>query len=641
MINFSAISNKSFIGKVLRFPVRFIPKGAVVPILQGRLKGKKWIVGAGDNHGYWLGSYEYEMQSLILKIVKQGSVVYDIGANAGFYTLLFSEIVGMNGEVFAFEPLPENILYLKKHLRLNFCNNVKVIETAVSESCGREFFEPGINSALGILSSNGSINVKVVSLDEFLLRDEIKPPNYIKIDVEGSEFRVLSGAKTILSKYFPVIFLATHGIEMHKKCRAFLKEIGYNIQSIYKNQSIEECRSIIAFKEAPNNKILAINKKENDKINVALVCTSMNQLGGKNAHLRNIYTHIDKDRFNICIVGCSKVENELKNFMLLEKVKKEDLILVPRVKKWLLIPFILQLRKVFLSKKIDIVHTFQIQSDILGGLAARLAGIKCLISQYESKIIEDNISAAKQFFYKIANKMIKDWFKKTVVVSHGLKRELISGDFRASDSIVVIPIGFEIFDKHRNVKFSTNNLKERKPTIGTVSRLSKEKGIDRFIAAMPFILEIEPNVEFVIASEGPLKEELKKQVETLGLMSKVNFIGWIEDILSFVNSIDIFVMPSIREGYPIALLEALALKKPVVASRIDGIIDIIDDGKNGLLVDTANPQEFSKAILSLCVNPEKAMLMGENGYNKVTSEFTIIQEMFRFRDLYNQVLKKE
>ena len=381
-----------------------------------------------------------------------------------------------------------------------------------------------------------------------------------------------------------------------------------------------------------------INKNKNNKINVALVCTSMNQLGGKNVHLRSMYSHLNSDRFNVCIIGCSKIENELKSFMLRAGVKEENLILVSHFKKRLLIPFILQLRNIFIAKKIDIVHTFQVQSDILGGLAARLAGVKCLISQYESKIIEDNISFLKQFFYEVSNRLVKDWFKKTVVVSRGLKGELVLKDFRSSDKIVVIPIGFDISDKHKDVKFSSGRLKTKRPVVATVSRLSREKGINRFVSAMPLILEKEPSVEFVIASNGPLENELKSQVKSLGLISKVKFAGWVDDTFSFMKSIDIFVMPSIREGCPIALLEALVLKKPVVASRIDGIVDIIDDGKNGLLVDTANPRQFSKAILSFCVNPEMAILMGENGYNRVVLDFSLSKEMSQFKDLYNQAL---
>jgi len=211
---------------------------------------------------------------------------------------------------------------------------------------------------------------------------------------------------------------------------------------------------------------------------------------------------------------------------------------------------------------------------------------------------------------------------------------LVSGKFRFPDNIVLIPIGFDISDKYKNCKCSFEKLKKGKPLVGTASRLSKAKGIDYFIAAMPLILQQEPNVKFIIASNGPEEKKLKKQVRQLGLTSKVTFTGWAEDIFSIMESIDIFVMPSRREGCPIALFEALALSRPVVASKIEGISDIISDGEDGLLVDTANPEEFAERIVFLCRNPEKATLLGESGYQKVNTKFTIEREMVQIEALY-------
>jgi len=246
VINFSAIPLKSFMGRILRLFLHLIPSTMVVPILQGRLKGEKWIVGS-SNHGCWIGSYEHEKQILFSEIVTEGAVVYDIGAHVGFYTLLASEIVGQRGKVIAFEPLPQNLHYLNEHLLLNKCDNVKVIETAVAEESGTAFFTEGISSSMGYLSLAGNIEVKKVALDELMLSGKIPPPEYLKIDVEGAEILVLSGAKSLLVRYHPVIFLATHGFEVHRQCCEFLSSIGYELQSI-NEKNIDETDEIIAFK---------------------------------------------------------------------------------------------------------------------------------------------------------------------------------------------------------------------------------------------------------------------------------------------------------------------------------------------------------------------------------------------------------
>jgi FkbM family methyltransferase len=248
MINFSGISNYSVIGEILRFPLKFIPQNMIVLILQGRLKGKKWIVGS-SNHGCWFGSYEHDKQKLFASTVKEGSVVYDIGAHVGFYTLLASELVGSGGNVIAFEPVPRNLRYLKEHLRLNHCDNVMVIEAAVADRSGNTFFEDDTSSYTGHLSSKGCLEIKTIALDDLVTKGEIPPPDYMKIDVEGAELLVLSGARQVLEKYHPTILLATHGVDIHQQYCTFLKSIGYFIKSV-NEKSIDETDEILAFKKA-------------------------------------------------------------------------------------------------------------------------------------------------------------------------------------------------------------------------------------------------------------------------------------------------------------------------------------------------------------------------------------------------------
>ncbi len=247
MINFSRVSDKSIVRKIFRLLVKLIPRNTILYILQGKLKGKKWIIGSYPAHSCWLGSYEYKQQTLFSKIIKQGSIVYDIGASAGFYTLLASVLVGPRGKVFAFEPSPRNIYYLKEHLRLNRCNNVTVIEAAVSDKDNIAFFEECITSSFDHLSTKGNFEVKTISLDNLVAKGKIPPPDYIKIDVEGAELSVLFGAKKILVNCSPTTFLSTHGFDLHSQCCTFLKSINYDLQSV--NGDINNVYELLAFKK--------------------------------------------------------------------------------------------------------------------------------------------------------------------------------------------------------------------------------------------------------------------------------------------------------------------------------------------------------------------------------------------------------
>lgn len=189
---------RAYVGWAARLPLRLIPDGARLRILSGRLRGKAWVASAAT-HGAWLGIYEAETQEALCRHVRPGDVVYDIGANAGFFTLLASVLVGENGQVVAFEPLPQNIGFLRRHLVLNGVENVQVMEAAVADVPGIASFTCQGDAAQGALSETDTgLRVQVVTLDA-LVRDEIiRPPCVMKMDIEGAESRALAGADEVL-----------------------------------------------------------------------------------------------------------------------------------------------------------------------------------------------------------------------------------------------------------------------------------------------------------------------------------------------------------------------------------------------------------------------------------------------------------
>lgn len=222
----SRVSPGSLAGALLRAPLRLIPKRAVLRVRSGVNEGLRWVVGSSI-HGCWLGHFEIEKQAAVRRLVRPGMRIFDIGANAGFYTLAFARLVGAGGHVWAFEPLPGNVRHLRRHIALNALENVTVMEAAVSDRSGSAHFLQAPSNAMGRLAAEGGITVRTMALDEFCAR--AGGPDLVKMDVEGAESAVLEGARRMLCRHRPILLLATHGRDQERRCVGILRELGYEI----------------------------------------------------------------------------------------------------------------------------------------------------------------------------------------------------------------------------------------------------------------------------------------------------------------------------------------------------------------------------------------------------------------------------
>jgi FkbM family methyltransferase len=223
-------ASQTIVGRILRAPLRLIPRESVVRILQGPIRGKRWITGSGIDR-LWLGSYEPSKMRLASTWVSPADVVFDIGANVGIYTLLFSERVGSRGCVVAFEPSPRNIGFLRRHLDLNLAANVVVVEAAVIDNVGVARFDTADTASTGHLSPDGGFDVATITIDDFV-ESTGHVPSHLKIDVEGAEVGVLRGAEKTLKRHRPQILLATHSAALKHACTELLNACDYDVQEL-------------------------------------------------------------------------------------------------------------------------------------------------------------------------------------------------------------------------------------------------------------------------------------------------------------------------------------------------------------------------------------------------------------------------
>jgi FkbM family methyltransferase len=216
------------VGRLLRLPLRLVPAMRPLPVLSGALAGRRWLSTAGP-HGCWLGTYERDLQRLFARTVRPGHVVWDVGANVGFFTLLAAVLTGRSGRVVAIEPLPRNLELLRRHLALNRIENVLVIASAIADTSGTTRIDVAASPSMGHIDAAAGIEVTLTTIDELVASGRAPAPDVIKMDIEGGESRALTGAAKTLSTQRPVVLLSTHGWQQHSACWQALERLGYAV----------------------------------------------------------------------------------------------------------------------------------------------------------------------------------------------------------------------------------------------------------------------------------------------------------------------------------------------------------------------------------------------------------------------------
>jgi FkbM family methyltransferase len=209
-----------------------------ITVAAGVLKGTRLRLDLQVEKDYWLGTYETELQDAVREFIQPGWVVYDVGANIGYISLMLARAVGTEGQVFAFEALPANLERLRVNVALNELDaRVQIIPGAVGASSAPVRFLVGPSGGMGKAEGSAgrqadyaqSIQVPGISLDDFVYQQGNPPPKMIKMDIEGGEILALPGMQRLLAEVHPVVFMELHGPEAAQASWQILTAAGYQI----------------------------------------------------------------------------------------------------------------------------------------------------------------------------------------------------------------------------------------------------------------------------------------------------------------------------------------------------------------------------------------------------------------------------
>lgn len=287
--------------------------------------------------------------------------------------------------------------------------------------------------------------------------------------------------------------------------------------------------------------------------------------------------------------------------------------------------------------KIDIIHAHGARVNLWGSIAALIANVPIISTEH-------NIDLWRNWnhYYNWADKLAARINQVRIGVSPAVC-EMLRNEGIKPEKIKCIENGIDLEKFERTSNNSTIkaelHIENHVKVVGTVGRLVEQKGHKYFLAAAARVIKEFPEVKFLVVGDGPLKEILHQQAIELGIKGKVIFTGYRNDIPGLMAIMDLFVLPSLTEGLPLVILEAMAAKKAILATRVSGIPYIINDGVDGLLVTPQCVDELATNICYLLKNPDIAKNMASAANEKVYVKYDAKNMILQYENLYEQILK--
>jgi glycosyltransferase involved in cell wall biosynthesis len=337
--------------------------------------------------------------------------------------------------------------------------------------------------------------------------------------------------------------------------------------------------------------------------------------GGTQRHIQQVVTLLDRRRFEpevFTLRAGGEVERDLRAAgVRVSSLEVPHSLTTPGAVRALL-----RAARRLRAERVDVVHGYQWRPSLVGALAGRLAGVPLLLASKRSLTGADR--GAGRAWRRIARQV------DTVLVNaEALRREGEANGMRCRWTLLQNGIDVAAFD----VGPSTAAAKAAfgfdagRPVIGIVGRLEARKGHDVLLAAAERLGDRRPSPQFLIVGDGPGADELRRQAAALGVAGHVCFTGTLDDVRPALAAMDLFALPSREEGMSNALMEAMAARRPIVATDVGGNSEVLDGGRLGVLVPSADAFALADALAALLDDPARATALASAAHEVVAARW--------------------
>ena len=352
-------------------------------------------------------------------------------------------------------------------------------------------------------------------------------------------------------------------------------------------------------------------------------------IGGAEEYLKILALGVNKEKFNIRIaIPENKGTEEFVNDLRSKGVR------IDFINKYNLVSNYIY----FLKNKPDYIHfNLPFPNKCISALLAGIIYSKSKLYLTEHLVPQDYVpnKILKEIKKYIYNKIclsiaVSAKNKESLIKNFDLPEDKIKIVYNSVDADPIKNYDVDILNELRN-KFT---LSDSSIVYGTVGRLNKQKGHEYLIDAAKKLIEKVPGSIFLIVGKGQLKDQLIQKTKDNDIYENFRFVGYQKNLPEILAIMDIFVLPSINEGFPFALLEAMAAKKPIIATNVGGVTEIVKNGVNGIVVEPMDPFALSTAMLELAVDAKKRMCFAEEGYKTILANFTLEKMISSTEQIY-------
>ncbi|MBI5570614.1 MAG: glycosyltransferase family 4 protein [Desulfomonile tiedjei] len=302
---------------------------------------------------------------------------------------------------------------------------------------------------------------------------------------------------------------------------------------------------------------------------------------------------------------------------------------------------LLRLRNFLREKRADIVQSHGARGNVYARITGRLARTPVVISTVHNSLYDYPVGRLRKSFYLALDRVTAPLAHCILCVAESHRQELIGRYRLPPEKVVTIPNGVDL-GRFRAAESGEQVRKELgipddAPVIGVVGRVTHQKGHCYLLRALPMLACDHPALCCLVVGDGELREELAGLAARLGVLDRCLFLGVRRDIPAVLSALDVLVVPSLSEGMPYVVLEGMAMAKPVVASSVNGIPEVVEDRVTGRLVPRQDSVALAEAIGELLADPKSAAVMGRAARRRVEESFSSEQWIARLEALYNDL----